>query len=575
MAVEVEKLLDYACTKFQSGLYDEALEAFVLAYSKGYEQEWVMNNIYSCYMAGNEEEFCKTFAQQAPDIGISYEDCILDFIPYRDGEYYIFDKEMGAFRGVFSVHDLQETESNPSLQNVEFSAAVLEMEWNWKEEKVILSEAKKRKVYIISHDLNRFLSFCKLPELAEYMQNIKIFADRQELQEYFHKNTSVYLPKIICGQEEDKKELIRIMDQEHKYRLTPEGRNMENVLLTIGIPTHDRGNLVLKRLENLLSMPYDAEIEIAISKNGTNFYQEEYKKVIHTADARINYYDHGKELKYNVNWAYVVEMAHGKYVLMVSDEDDVIIEALEHYFKLLHANSEVNLIRSKTSFQYRGINEKKYRKKGIEAFGSMFLKQNYLSGLIIRREDFLQENLLELEQFSDNPFYLCYPHEWWCAILSRKGDYMEEPIELINEKESVIVEETKKLRKEGIIGEEAGIVGDTSLPTYSTYEARLKQFQGQIDFITWFMKDNKDGMKLGLEIAFGKTGYLLELARRYNYKNDQFQDFVAQFLWMCLDAVDKMSLEEKQKVSLLQWAQKLGIDLMQFHEKLCAESVFE
>lgn len=575
MAVEVEKLLDYACTKFQSGLYDEALEAFVLAYSKGYEQEWVMNNIYSCYMAGNEEEFCKTFAQQALDIGISYEDCILDFIPYRDGEYYIFDKEMGAFRGVFSVHDLQETESNPSLQNVEFSAAVLEMEWNWKEEKVILSEAKKRKVYIISHDLNRFLSFCKLPELAEYMQNIKIFADRQELQEYFHKNTSVYLPKIICGQEEDKKELIRIMDQEHKYRLTPEGRNMENVLLTIGIPTHDRGNLVLKRLENLLSMPYDAEIEIAISKNGTNFYQEEYKKVIHTADARINYYDHGKELKYNVNWAYVVEMAHGKYVLMVSDEDDVIIEALEHYFKLLYNNPDVNLVRAKTIFQYSGLCEKRYGKKGFEAFSFMFLRQNYLSGLIIRREDFLQENLLELERFSDNPFYLCYPHEWWCAMLSRKGDYMEEPIELIDEKESVIVEETKKLRKEGIIDEAAGIVGDTSLPTYSTYEARLKQFQGQIDFITWFMKDNKDGMKLGLEMAFGKTGFLLELARRYNYKKDQFEDFVDQFLWMCLDVIDKVSLGDMQKVYLLQLAQKLGIDLMQFHEKLCAESVFE
>lgn len=50
-------------------------------------------------------------------------------------------------------------------------------------------------------------------------------------------------------------------------------------MLTIGIPTHDRGNLLLKRLDNLLQMPYDAEIEITISKNGTHYYQEEYKSI--------------------------------------------------------------------------------------------------------------------------------------------------------------------------------------------------------------------------------------------------------------------------------------------------------
>lgn len=38
------------------------------------------------------------------------------------------------------------------------------------------------------------------------------------------------------------------------------------------------------------------------------------------------------------NWENVIYLSHGKYVLMVSDEDDVILSALEHYLKILKEN---------------------------------------------------------------------------------------------------------------------------------------------------------------------------------------------------------------------------------------------
>ena len=34
-----KQLVEYACLRFEEEKYDEALEAFVLAYSKGYERE--------------------------------------------------------------------------------------------------------------------------------------------------------------------------------------------------------------------------------------------------------------------------------------------------------------------------------------------------------------------------------------------------------------------------------------------------------------------------------------------------------------------------------------------------------
>lgn len=572
MGIENAELLDYAVAKFQNGKYEEALEAFILTYSRGYEQEWILENIYNCYMDGNDEEFQNAYGYRTEGMNIAYDDCVLDFIPYRNGEYYIFDKEIKIFRGIFSIHDLRNTAPAPSLLNVEFSAAVLELDWNWNEEKDILQEAKNRKLYAVCHDMKRGISFWKIPELAEYLKNIKLFSDRQELQNYFHKNTSEYLPKIICGKEENKKELLEIMNREHLYRLTPEGRNTDNVLLTIGIPTHDRGNLVLKRLQNLLTMQYDAEIEIAISKNGTNFYQEEYEAVSRIPDARINYYDHGKELKYNINWAYVMEMAHGKYVLMVSDEDDVVISALEHYLKLLSSNEDLSLVRAKTTFQYAKINERKYGKKGIKAFQCEFLLQNYLSSLIIRREDFLQENLLDLERFSSNIFYQFYPHEWWCAVLSQKGDYMEEPVALIDEKESVIVEETNKLRQERMIEEKDGIIGNTSFPTYATYQARLEQFKGQIEFLHFFCGDNKELIEMGLGAAICKADSLFELARNRNYDCDNFMNMVDQYASLCIEAIEGFPLGNEQKRKLLILTNNCCVDMYNLHVQLSDEA---
>lgn len=81
--------------------------------------------------------------------------------------------------------------------------------------------------------------------------------------------------------------------------------------MTIGIPTHDRGNQLLQRLGNLRKLFLDAEIEIAISKNGSHYYQEEYKNAekMQREDARINYVGCNEELVVSENWRRVIEIA--------------------------------------------------------------------------------------------------------------------------------------------------------------------------------------------------------------------------------------------------------------------------
>lgn len=565
MAFENRELMEYACVRFEEGKYDEALESFALLYMRGYEQKWIIETVYDCYMAENDGEFRKAFQPFEEKNKDIYEECILDFIPYRDGEYYIFDKELGIFRGVFSVPDLKKTDLRPVFQEMEFSGAVLELDWDWSKEKPVLAAARNRKIYAICHDRKRCMSFFKIPELADYMNNIRLFSDVLEFQDYFHQNTSAYLPRILLGNKDTIEKLDNIIDQEHQYRLTPEGRNTENVLLTIGIPTYNRGNLLLKRLENLRNMVYDSEIEIAISKNGTELYQEEYEEAGRISDARINYFGYNKTLNPTENWHHVVEMAHGKYVLFVSDEDDVVTEALDHYLKVLKDYPDTSLVRARTVFQNPNL-EDRYAKKGIESLKLMFLSQNYLSGLIVRKKDFIEADLLKLEQYGNNAFYRNYPHEWWCAILTRSGAAMTDSTVLISEGESMMTEALKAAREAGDADEDEGI-----LPAYSTYEARLEQFQGYVEFIHIIFQGNVEEVIFGLEQAIRKTTYLLSLARRYKYKCEIYESMVGRFCKMAMGAVEEFDLEDEDKIYLLGVLERCCIFVLQEAEKLDME----
>lgn len=532
MALTGQGLLDYACTQFENGVYDAALEAFVLAYAKEYEKEWVLENIYNCYMAGNEVEFQESYGLWDTGEKPAYESLTLDFIPYREGEYYIFDKAIQNFRGVFSVNSVQSVIRQEEFKKTEFSALAVAMDWNWSSLPDILAEAKFRKLYAVCQDMNRCASFFKIPELSGYVGNIMLFPNMEEFQGYFHEHTSVYLPKLCVGKEDGKQKLLEITNKEHGYRLTPEGRNTDNVLLTIGIPTHDRGHLLLKRLEKLVQMPYDAEVEFAISKNGVLFYQEEYRQASKIADARINYEGHDKEVGPSKNWQNVIKIAHGRFVLLVSDEDDVIISALEHYLYFLKEHSKVGLVRAKTVCQYSILEKGVYSEKGEEAFFSGWLHNNYVSGSIYNREMFLNAKISYLDIcYCKNEFFRIYPHMCWNALMAFEGDYAEDVMVLIQEGDSVAKEEMEGFRKAGVSNISDYETGDARLSAASTYDGRIKQFQGAAELIWDFDKLNQEMKVRALDMIIWKTLYLMDIVYRdYKYKPEEYPGYLEKLV---------------------------------------------
>lgn len=149
-------------------------------------------------------------------------------------------------------------------------------------------------------------------------------------------------------------------------------------------------------------------------------------------------------------------------------------------------------------------------------------------------------------------------------------DGIKQTVMLVDEKDAVLAEEVARGRKEDASSSGKDVSEKEFLPGYATYEERLNQFRGQIDFLRWFMKDDKEGLELGLGQAFFKTSYLLEMARDYHYHPEQFEEYVDRFLWMCMEAIDEIPLDEDQKARLLQCAKHLGMDSLETHKNLTA-----
>ena len=100
---------------------------------------------------------------------------------------------------------------------MEFSAVTLGIEWDWRSIFSILTQANVRKIYMVCEDLKRGASFFKIPELREYLKNIWLFENVENMQRFFHENTSQYLPGIWYGDVEKKAKWFISLTQKPDY----------------------------------------------------------------------------------------------------------------------------------------------------------------------------------------------------------------------------------------------------------------------------------------------------------------------------------------------------------------------
>ncbi len=279
---------DYASLLFEIQEYELCLLMFQSIYNFNYKKEEIITLLYDSFILPNNDEFKAAYDQQL--IGYadhviashipSYDDLPIDFIPYEEEKYLMFNKKLKVFEGFIDISK-KALHSFIRIDNDnEFSDVVLGDHWNINTYKNCILSFKDRNIYFISTNIEATLSFFKLPGIMErYLSNLTFLDSHDRFQSYFHRNTSVYLPHIYYGNSSSGNSdcIEKILESEHQYRLTPEGRNTSNILLTIGIPSYNRGHRVLQNIRDLLQLQFDAEIEFVISNNGSTKYTEEYE----------------------------------------------------------------------------------------------------------------------------------------------------------------------------------------------------------------------------------------------------------------------------------------------------------
>ena len=539
---------EYGMFLFDLGDYQSAVSLLIAAYELNYERQTILTFLYDCFVLPNQSEFEKAYELQCKeatgrilyDTICSYEELPLDFIPVNEQCFYIFDKTESKFCGCVDYSE-QTLSQEPTLKlEDEFSDLTISGEWNLSVIATYIKASDGRLLYLLSNAPAKTLSFYKLPDFyTRYVKHLLIFDSFAQYEEYFHSEPSIYLPRLLFGKHDElSKQITNFLQQEHEYRLTPEGRRADRLLLSLCIPTWNRGHRALENVKSLLNISFDAEIEIVISNNGSEFYQKEYEEIQNMKDARIRYSSFETNQGFALNIAQVIHLSSAPYALIISDEDSLIAANLGHYLTLLRKNPTAAIIRSYIATQYPHLPNACYP-AGMSAFRESFLKGNYISGCIYNTRIFKKLPINDLNQrFNENVSYNAlgsYPHMWWNSILVFLGDYCSDGLQLIEEGKSDLENQIKLQGNYDTFFDQSL----NGLPEYAQIEYRMKQHLGFISLINMLPFETIMDRMEGYSLLCAKTLTLFTMVLKIYLNAGHSRDYICdQFQSCILNGID-------------------------------------
>lgn len=418
---------------FEKGYYELAVERWIQAFDQGYDRQQILENLYACFILPNEQEFRNNFLQNREGITqISFEECEIDFIPVSEKKFYLFDKKENRFRGSFEV-----IEESAQEQQREFGSILYADIWDIREMLPGMKEKKWDVVYIVVNELEtKFVSFLKLPGFREqYLSNAAVFQNTKLMYDVFEEYEEFYLPKNITAINTEK--YLGLINELHMKRLHS-NRKRENIFLSICIPSYNRGSVALKNVRHLLQCPYDSEIEIIVSNNGSVEDTEAYCEIQKIQDARVVYHEFEKNRGLASNVLKVLELAKGEYAILISDEDLIILDHLGEYFTYLNNYSSGGV------FMASGLGENSARalmniryRAGMEAVSEVS-NANYLTGITFNMKVLKEINAFErVSALGKNVFFEYYPHIPLMMMVCMHADFCVTSLPFWEEKNTV------------------------------------------------------------------------------------------------------------------------------------------
>ena len=372
------------------------------------------------------------------------------------------------------------SDSNLNLDNIrsdELNDCLFVGCWNVYDIYKFIEQAKGRgkKAYIVLSDVSKFFSSLQGISVDEVLfADAVLFDGVRNFKNYFS-TTDTYLPRIIVNFGDSEQLWQSIISDIHAERIrhSSSGQNRKNVLLTIGIPSYNRGKRVLDNVLCLLNSYYDEEIEIIVSNNGTqNETKPYYEQLADLSDSRLKYHCFAANQGPSLNFCKICEMAEGKYILLLSDEDCVDFNSLPKILNILKNEPTLSILRASTKTQFKFAQTVKYT-TGKEALFAFMLTSNYMSGNIFNTEMLKQSQALQfVADNQENSACCMYPHMVWELILAQHGSVMGTDVILTIE---------GKAEKSDLGDSTIGTAVMAKMPAYATIEGRLNQHAGFLD----------------------------------------------------------------------------------------------
>lgn len=513
---------------FELGHYDQAIGVFKLAQKAKYSSE-IDELIYQAFILPNMAEFEQNYNTNISLLRTANSPKLFSELPYYliptevENKYYLYHKSKKTIEESFILFE-QKPEQEGKRGKTDLSASYLYVEKY--EVGNALSDVtdivdEHLECFAIVEEYDKFLSTLQ-GGLDERLSKLKFFASYFELKQYFEAHEN-YLPRNIVSFSADIQKAESYIQHLHRWRLQPRNKRRDNVLLSICIPTYNRGHRALENVIQLLNTAYDYELEIVISNNGTrNPTAPFYEEIKNYPDSRITYFEFEENQGFYANVVNVCRVASGNFVLLLSDEDLVDPQVLEKIISFLQSDRDTALVKTSTTTQAAFQDES--ASAGEEALYKFMLRSNYISGLILNNEMLMQNKVIEqIDELyaSGNITPLIYPHMCWELLMCQYGNVHSTSLILVREGLP------EKMENEYLIK----VNSSAEVPAYATVESRLAQHNGFFEIMAGMEISKNAGVLQNMYVNLcDKTFWLMKISIDCFYKDFSSKEELLQIL---------------------------------------------
>ena len=250
-------------------------------------------------------------------------------------------------------------------------------------------------------------------------KHLKVFKTKEELKEYLLKNDDEFLPRLCYGEEEYFKSITKEL---HEIRLRSKRSSKVKPILSVAIPSLNRGSFALKAIKNLMNSEFDSEIEFVVSVNKSERDTEGYNTICKINDSRIHCSKAREYGEFSVSITRAIKLARGSFVLIQSDEDKIVTSALPFYMdKVVEYPTLGFIVTSGTGTNGYAVNQQSID-MDVPTNVHRALNLTYVTGIMMNRRILTNKSIDELtNKYENNLFYIYYAHLVYLLSLASRG----------------------------------------------------------------------------------------------------------------------------------------------------------